>query len=418
MMKSAKLLYMKNTAKNTHSRSKQKIKSISAALDSFFAMEATGGILLIAASVLALILANSPLAETYQHILHIKISVLIGDAGLSKSFLHWINDGLMAIFFFLVGLEVKRELVRGELSSVEQAALPVLAAIGGIIVPVAFFMFFNHGQGELVNGWAIPTATDIAFALGIMTLLGDRVPTSLKILLTAIAVIDDIAAVLIIAFFYTSNLSMMAMTIAAVCVCALFAVNRMKVNRTAVYILIGFILWVAVLKSGVHATLAGVVTALFIPLSSQDKDGHAIAEKLEHNLHPWVAFLILPLFAFANAGVPLMDVSFDMLTDSLSAGIITGLFIGKPLGVMLMIGLAVACGFAKRPDGASWMQIFAVAVLCGVGFTMSLFIGTLAFETDAYEQTVRLGVLIGSFLAAITGYLLLHFSTKQTISNS
>ncbi len=378
----------------------------------FFKLESAGGLLLVIAAAFAMIFANTGLNDFYQNTLHTKISILYGDAGFSKSVLHWINDGLMAIFFFLIGLEVKREFARGQLSSKEQVVLPLVAAVGGIAAPALVYYFIAKDTPEFLGGWAIPAATDIAFALGVLAVLGKRAPISLKILLTAIAVLDDIAAVIIIAVFYTADLSTGALGMAAACTAVLFVMNRMKVSRVEAYVLIGIILWGSVLKSGVHATLAGVLTALLIPLNVEDEDGCEIVPKIEHTLHPWVAYLILPVFAFANAGVPLAGLTMEVLLSPVTLGIFLGLFVGKQLGIFSMVWATVKLGLAKRPDGVSWAQIYGVSALCGIGFTMSLFIGTLAFDDPAIESAVRLGVLCGSFASALLGSLVLYLSYK------
>jgi|AntRauTorcE11897_2_1112592.scaffolds.fasta_scaffold00220_6 NhaA family Na+:H+ antiporter len=384
---------------------------VSLALQRFFRRESTGGLFLMGAAFLAIIAANSTFAGLYDHFLHMEIGFDIGDFSLRKSSLHWINDGLMAIFFFLIGLEVKREFVRGELSDRSRAILPGVAAIGGMAVPALVFVALNFNNEVHIHGWAIPAATDIAFALGVLALLGSRVPVTLKILLTAIAVMDDIGAVIIIALFYTSDLSMNAVYGAAFCILLLFALFYRKSTRTSAYILVGMLLWFAVLKSGVHATLAGVVTALFIPLDAKDKEGHAIAEKLEHRLHPWVAFAIMPLFAFANAGIPLDGLDRDILFSTLTIGIFAGLFIGKQLGIFSAIWLATKFGLASKPHSVTWRQLYGLSVLCGIGFTMSLFIGNLAFSNQEMATSVRLGVISGSVASALLGTLVL-FSKK------
>lgn len=380
---------------------------VSLALQRFFHRESTGGLLLMGAAFLAIVAANSTFAGLYDHFLRMEIGFEIGDFSLRKSSLHWINDGLMAIFFFLIGLEVKREFVRGELSDRARAILPGVAAIGGMVVPALIFVAFNINDQVYIDGWAIPAATDIAFALGVLALLGSRVPVTLKILLTAIAVMDDVGAVIIIALFYTHDLSMNAVYGAAFCILLLFALFYSKSTRTSAYILVGLLLWFAVLKSGVHATLAGVVTALFIPLDAKDKEGHAIAEKLEHRLHPWVAFAIMPLFAFANAGIPLDGLDSEVIFSTLTLGIFAGLFIGKQLGIFSAIWLATKLGWASKPHSVSWRQLYGVSVLCGIGFTMSLFIGNLAFSSYELQNSVRLGVIAGSIASALLGTIVL-----------
>jgi NhaA family Na+:H+ antiporter len=394
-------------------------RSVTATASDFFRMEAAAGILLMIFATLAIIIANTPLHSAYEYFFE-KIYLTIGfSAGefdalfLSKPLLLWINDGFMAIFFFLVGLEIKREFVSGELSSRDRAFLPIVAAIGGMAVPALIYYFLNQNDPIAVHGWAIPAATDIAFALGILALLGSRAPTSLKILLTAIAVIDDLGAIMIIALFYTSQVNVMALIFAAVAVIGLICLNRMRVVCIAPYILIGFILWFAVLKSGVHATLAGVFTALFIPMVDPNKPDYSPLKHLEHALHPWVAFMILPIFAFANAGVSFHGMTWESLTNSITLGIIGGLFVGKQVGIFLIMLVVIGLGLSPKPKDTSWLQLYAVSILCGVGFTMSLFIGELAFETREQADAVRMGVIAGSLACALLGYLILRFAPNK-----
>ncbi|ADO49944.1 Na+/H+ antiporter NhaA [[Enterobacter] lignolyticus] len=378
-------------------------------LQRFFSSDASGGIVLIIAAALAMLLANSGLtSQLYQAFLSTPVQLKVGPLEINKNMLLWINDALMAVFFLLIGLEVKREMVLGSLASRQQAAFPVIAAIGGMVVPALIYLAFNYQDPVTRQGWAIPAATDIAFALGVLALLGNRVPLTLKIFLMALAIIDDLGAIIIIALFYTSDLSVLSLGVAGVAIAALALLNLCNVRRTGVYILVGAILWTAVLKSGVHATLAGVIVGFFIPL--KEKEGRSPAGELEHVLHPWVAFLILPLFAFANAGVSLQGVTLESLTSLLPLGIIAGLFIGKPLGIGLFCWLAVRLKLATLPRDTTGKQIFAVSVLCGIGFTMSIFISTLAFgNLDPQLITwAKLGILIGSLLAAVTGYSLLR----------
>jgi NhaA family Na+:H+ antiporter len=336
-----------------------------------------------------------------------------GSFAIAKPVLLWINDGLMAIFFLLVGLEVKREVIEGELSTPAQVVLPVVAGLGGMIVPALIYLLFNRANGSALNGWAIPTATDIAFALGVLSLLGKRVPVSLKIFLTAVAIADDLGAIVIIALFYTAELSIAMIFLAGVAIAALTSLNLQKVTRIAPYMVIGVILWVFVLKSGVHATLAGVAIAFAVPLKATDTQGHAPLHQLEHSLHPWVAFGVLPIFAFANAGVSFTGVTLPALAEPLPIGIAAGLFVGKLVGVFGASATLVRLGLARLPEGASWLQLIGVAALCGVGFTMSLFIGSLAFEGPDYSTPLRLGVIAGSTLSGVTGYLLLRFASGQ-----
>lgn len=371
--------------------------------------EATPGVLLMLAMVLALVVANSGVAW-YGAMLDTIARVGIGTWEIKKPLLLWINDGLMAVFFLLVGLELKREVRFGELSDRRKVILPLFAAVGGIAVPSGIYAFINWGDPVAINGWAIPAATDIAFALGILALLGSRAPVALKILLTSIAVIDDLAAILIIALFYTDKLSVLSLAVAFVTLIGLFALNRSGYKKPAGYVLLGLVLWVAVLKSGVHATLAGVALAGFIPLGKDSDDKSGLAYQMEHGLHPWVVFMILPIFAFANAGVPVLGMEPSSLLAPVPLGIAAGLFFGKQIGIFLASLLAVKTGMAKLPGGVSWVQIYGLACLCGIGFTMSLFIGSLAFEAGGgpdYAVDDRIGILAGSFLSAVAGVLVL-----------
>lgn len=371
----------------------------------FLKLEAASGLILMAAAVLALIFANSPLSNVYEQLLAIKLTVAVETFAISKPILLWINDGLMAIFFLVVGLELKREAVLGELNSPQKVMLPALGAVGGMAVPAAIYAFINWGQPTAIQGWAIPTATDIAFALGIVILLGDRVPSSLKVFLVSLAIFDDLGAIIVIALFYTDHLSFVALAISASCIAVLFMMNRMEVVSKAAYLLIGAIMWVALLKSGVHATLAGVILALFIPLEGINWDGEQVRplHELEHDLHGPVGYLIVPVFAFANAGLSLGGLQFSDVTNGIALGIILGLFFGKQIGVLLMVWLGVKLKLGSMPSGVSWRQIYGISVLCGVGFTMSLFIGALAFEQTGQENFAqdRLGILIGSALSAL-----------------
>ena len=372
----------------------------------FFKMESAGGILLVIAAAIAMTIANSPLGETYQSVLHTYVF------GMSVS--HWINDGLMAVFFLLIGLEVKRELLEGALKSKETAIFPAIAAVGGMLAPALVYVAFNAGDPEAISGWAIPAATDIAFALGIMALLGKRVPISLKVFLLALAIIDDLGVVVIIALFYTGDLSTMALIVGFIMTGVLFMLNAKEVTKLTPYMIVGAILWFAVLKSGVHATLAGVVIGFAIPLKGK-KGEHSPLKHMEHALHPYVAFGILPLFAFANAGISLEGVSMSGLTSMLPLGIALGLLVGKPLGIFTFSWAAVKMGVAKLPEGVNFVHIFAVSVLCGIGFTMSIFISSLAFGnvSPEFDTYARLGILMGSTTAAVIGYALLHFSLPK-----
>ena len=369
-------------------------------------LESASGLLLLAAAGLALVFENSPLAWLYDGLLELPMAVQIGALAISKPLLLWINDGLMAVFFLLVGLEIKREVLQGELSSRSKAALPVLGALGGMVAPALIFLAINQDAPENLRGWAIPAATDIAFALGILKLLGPRVPVSVKVFLTAVAIIDDLGAIAIIAAFYTSKLSLVSLALAGVFAVALLILNRRGVVSFAPYVLLGIALWVCVLKSGVHATLAGVVLAFAIPVRGVGGDGSPL-ERMEHALHPWVAYLVMPVFAFANAGVSLAGFSFGDLLAPLPLGIAAGLFLGKQAGVFLMTGLGIVTGLAQRPAGASWMHLYGASLLAGVGFTMSLFIGTLAFEGVEQVAAVRLGVISGSLVCGLVGYLVM-----------
>lgn len=379
----------------------------------FFRLESASGILLILAALVALASANSPLAGYYHEFLALDVQVKIGALDLHKPLFLWINDGLMALFFLLIGMEVKREMIDGALSTREQALFPAIAALGGMLAPALIYLLVNQGHPETLNGWAIPAATDIAFALGVMALLGKRVPTSLKVFLLALAIIDDLGVILIIALFYTAELNMMALAVAGGATVLLFWMNRRGVDRLSLYLLIGTVLWVAVLKSGVHATLAGVILGFMIP--NQGKRYVSPLKHLEHKLHPWSAYVILPLFAFANAGVSLSGVSLASLASPVPLGIMLGLFIGKPLGISLISYLAIKLGIARLPQGCNLRHILAVSVLCGIGFTMSIFISSLAFGVEGSEWATlsRLGILCGSTLAATLGYAVLRFSLSS-----
>lgn len=383
-------------------------------LQRFFNSEASSGIILIIAAALAMMLANLNVTQSMYHaFLETPVELKVGVLEINKNMLLWINDALMAVFFLLVGLEVKRELVLGSLASRQRAAFPVIAALGGMVVPALIYLAFNYQDPVARHGWAIPAATDIAFALGVLALLGNRVPMALKIFLMALAIIDDLGAIIIIALFYTSDLSMLSLGVAAAAIAVLALLNICNVRRVGIYVLVGMVLWTAVLKSGVHATLAGVIVGFFVPLKQQE--GKSPAKQLEHVLHPWVAFLILPLFAFANAGVSLDGVTLAGLTSMLPLGIIAGLFIGKPLGISLFCWLALKLKLASLPHGTTGRQIMAVGVLCGIGFTMSIFISTLAFGSHAPELIVwaKLGILTGSLLAAFVGYTLLKMKLPE-----
>ena len=382
----------------------------------FFQLEAASGLLLIAAAVLALIINNSPLSWLYNGLLETPVAVQVGALCIAKPLLLWINDGLMALFFLLIGLEVKREVLDGQLSKPSQIVLPGAAAIGGMLVPALIYWFLNKDNPAAVAGWAIPMATDIAFALGVLALLGKRVPVSLKLFLMTLAIIDDLGAIVIIAIFYSGELSTLSLGLAAACIAALVAMNRLGVVKLGPYMIIGLILWVCVLKSGVHATLAGVTLAFCIPLRTKNAEPSPLLT-LEHALHPWVAYGILPLFAFANAGLSLTGVTAESFTHHVPMGIAVGLLLGKTIGVFGLTWLAVKTGIAALPQGANWGQVLGVAILCGIGFTMSLFVGSLAFVPGAseYAGMDRMGILTGSVFAALIGYAVtLTASRKNT----
>jgi len=384
------------------------------AIREFLNLESAGGIILVGAAVLALILNNSPLSGLYDLLLQTPVEIRVGALHLAKPLLLWINDGLMAVFFLLIGLEIKREVMDGQLSSFSQIALPGIAAVGGMAVPALIYVFFNFNYPGALQGWAIPAATDIAFALGVMTLLGSRVPLSLKLFLLTLAIIDDLGAIVIIAVFYTGKLSLLSLALAGAAVAALAVMNAAGVKRVAAYVIVGVVLWICVLKSGVHATLAGVALAFAIPLRTKE-DEPCPLRQLEHTLHPWVAFGIMPLFAFANAGVSLEGMSLFTLFEPIPVGVALGLFLGKQLGVFGFAKLCIKLGLARMPDGASWLSLYGTSVLCGIGFTMSLFISTLAFDPGASEEGIsaRLGILAGSFVSAVCGYFILKYSLAR-----
>ena len=379
------------------------------ALRDFLRLEAASGILLVIAAILAMIAANSPLAGWYQSLIDVPFGIRLGGAAIDKPLLLWINDGLMAVFFLLVGLELKREIVRGQIATLRQAALPLAGAVGGMLVPALIYVVANRGDPVALQGWAIPAATDIAFALAVLALLGDRVPQSLRILLVSIAIFDDIGAIVIIAVFYTSELSLGALLTAGACLPVLYALNRRGVLEKTPYLLVGLVMWAAVLKSGVHATLAGVVLAMFIPARTGD-EGHSPLEELEHDLHTGVAYFVLPLFAFANAGINLADASPSYLLHPVPLGIAAGLFVGKQIGVFGLCWLAVRTGLTRLPGDLRWSYIYGGSLLCGIGFTMSLFLASLAFETSGVNLLFdeRLGIIVGSLLSGFVGYLVLR----------
>jgi len=385
-------------------------------LREFVKWEAASGVLLLLAALLAMVVENSPMKPLYDAMLDIPIEIRVASFELAKPLLLWINDGLMVIFFFLIGLEVKREMIRGALSEPDQIRLPVIAAIGGMLVPALIYVAFNYSDPVALKGWAIPSATDIAFALGVLTLLGKRVPGSLKLFLLTLAIVDDLGAIIIIALFYSNELSLTSLFIAAATLVTLFALNRKGIRAITPYIMIGVLLWVAVLKSGVHATLAGVLLAIFIPLEPASKGQKSPLEKLENNLHPYVAFGILPLFAFANTGVSLHGLSLSSLIDPIPLGIAAGLFIGNQCGVLGFCWIATRLGLARLPGNVTWTQMYGVALLCGIGFTMSLFIASLAFEQSGAGSVVvdRLGILVGSTLSGIAGFVVLRRTIRPS----
>ena len=379
----------------------------------FLKLESAGGILLLFSAAVAMLLANSPLSSQYNDFLNLPVSLQIGSFSINKTLIHWINDGFMAVFFVLVGMEVKKELFEGALSSYQQAIFPAIAAVGGMIVPALVYWFIAKQDPSLANGWAIPMATDIAFALGIMALLSKQVPLPLKIFLLALAIIDDLGAIVVIALFFSHELSVQAIIFSGISILTLVLLNRFRVSALCAYMVIGAILWASVLKSGVHATLAGVIIGFCIPLKG--KKGERPLHDFEHILAPWSSFVILPLFAFANAGISFDGIDVSMISSPLLLAIACGLIIGKPVGVFGFSYISVKLGLAKLPDGINFKQIFAVAVLCGIGFTMSMFLASLAFDADAGESVntlSRLGILLGSTVSATLGYLFLKQTTK------
>ncbi len=384
------------------------------AVRDFVRLESAGGILLLVAAVLALVIANSPVSHFYDSLLDTTIAVQVGKLVISKPLLLWVNDGLMAVFFFLIGLEIKREFMEGELSSPTQVVLPGMGALGGMIVPAAIYAWFNWGDAVALDGWAIPVATDIAFALALLAAFGARVPITLKVFLLTLAIFDDLAAIVIIAIFYSSDLSLGALSFGVIALAVAGMMNRMGVTRTSSYVLLGVVLWVAVLKSGVHATLAGVLIAFCVPM--RDRQGGSPLRSLEHDLHGPVAYAVLPIFAFANAGLSLTGMSLDGIAHPVTMGVMLGLLLGKPVGVMGFVALAVAVGMSRLPRGISWLQVLGVSFACGIGFTMSLFIAGLAFEhgSGAYFSNDRLGILLGSVLSALMAFVLLYFSLPKT----
>ena len=387
-------------------------------IHSFLRLESAGGILLFAAAILAMILANSPLSGMYSAILETPVEIRVGPLEIAKPLLLWVNDGLMALFFFLVGLELKRELIEGELSKPGNILLPLIGAIGGMLVPALIYAYINWDDPIALRGWAIPAATDIAFALGILTLMGSRAPTALKVFLVSLAIFDDVGAIVIIALFYTEALSAQALIIATVTIAILFTLNKRGVMSIAPYIFVGLVLWVAVLKSGVHATLAGVVMAMFIPIHNAKDPDSSPLRALEHDLHPFVAFAVLPIFAFANSGINLDGVSLDFVFHPVPLGVAAGLFIGKQIGVFGFCWMAIKLGITELPKGSGWLGLYGISLLCGVGFTMSLFIGSLAFEHAgevAFDE--RIGIMMGSLLSGVVGFLVLKIACREAHGN-
>jgi len=385
----------------------------------FFKWKSAGGVLLIVSALMAMVFANTPLKIYYQLLLSTPVEVRVGSLELAKPLLLWINDGLMAVFFFLVGLELKRELLEGELADKRNIILPGVGAIGGMLVPALIYLYFNYDDPVAAQGWAIPAATDIAFALGVLTLLGPRVPLSIKIFLTSLAIFDDIGAILIIAFFYTSKISLSALLIVGLCLPILAFLNKRNIIATSPYIFIGAIMWVATIKSGVHATLAGVLLAMFIPMRCKTDENFSPLKNLEHDLHAAVVFFILPMFAFANAGIDFSSVGADALFHDVSVGITLGLFFGKQFGIFGICWLFIKLKIASLPQGMDWTRLYGTAALCGIGFTMSLFVGSLAFEETGVNLLFdeRLGIILGSLISGLAGYFILRMSLDKESSS-
>ena len=389
------------------------IKNLSKPFKWFFQLEAASGLVLLIAAIVALIISNSNFNELYFNSLNKYLFIGINNFGLKLSVHHWINDALMAIFFFFVTLEIKREFIQGELSNLKKALLPIIAAVGGMVVPALFYIFINYDNTDTLVGWAIPSATDIAFSLGVLSLLGSRVPISLKIFLTALAIIDDLGAILIIAFFYSGDLSISYLSLILISYISLLTLNKFRIKKFLPYFLIGIFMWFFTYKSGIHATIAGVLLASAIPHRQKNKD-FSLLIKLEHSISPYVAFMIMPLFAFANAGVSLSGLSFSTLLLPVPLGILLGLFVGKQVGVMLFSYASVKIKMAQMPDNSTWLSLYGVSILTGIGFTMSLFVGNLAFiENTQYIDGVKIGVLAGSLLSTLFGYFLLLFTFKK-----
>lgn len=378
--------------------------------------DAVGGVILLLAAILAMIAANTPLSDAYDALLHSTFAVTLNDMSLSKPLHHWINDGLMVIFFLLVGMEIKREMLEGHLASRQQAILPIVAAIGGVVVPAAIYLALNIDNPATKGGWAIASATDIAFAVGLLALFGKRLPTSLKVFITAVAVIDDLMAILIIAFFYSGSLETESLMLAGVALAVLVAMNLMRVRQLSFYLFVGLLMWLAVLQSGVHATIAGVLLGLTIPLHVDGKRGKPMLKQFEHDLHPLVTYVILPLFAFANSGISLAGMSISIIADPLPLGIILGLFVGKQLGIFTAAAVMIKLGFARLPHNATWRELYGVCIIGGIGFTMSLFIGMLAFADPYLQLETRVGVMVGSLISGVVGYVFLRAALAKRVS--
>ncbi len=389
------------------------IQKITKGFTSFFKLEAASGIVLLFAAVIALVISNSELSNLYFSTLERYLFIGINNFGLKLSVLHWINDALMAIFFFFVTLEIKREFLQGELSNIKQALLPIIAAVGGMVVPALIYVFINLGDGETLKGWAIPSATDIAFSLGVLSLLGKRVPLSLKVFLTALAIIDDLGAIVIIALFYSGDLSVKYLSLMLLAFIILLVINKFNIKKFLPYLIVGIFLWDFTHNSGIHATIAGVLLAMTIPHRKKDKD-FSLLIKVEHAISPYVAFGIMPIFAFANAGVSLEGLSFSSLLDKVPLGIVLGLFVGKQLGVFVFSYISIKLKIAQMPSNTSWYNFYGVGVLTGIGFTMSLFVGNLAFaESMQYMDGVKIGVLTGSLLSTLFGYFLILLTPNK-----
>ena len=380
-------------------------------IKNFVKLESSSGIILLVAGLAALILSNSNFADTFNHILHLKLYFGTNLPLFYKSIQHWINDGAMVIFFFCIGLEIKREFLEGELSMPSQAILPVIAAVGGMAVPAIFYLLFNFNDPETFQGWAIPSATDIAFSLGVLSLLGKRVPISLKIFLMALAIIDDLGAIIIIALFYSSDLELISLFVVLFILFFLYQCNKRNLQNIWTYIFLGFLLWIFIQNAGIHATIAGILLAIFIPHEKTKQE--SLLTCAEYKLHPWVAYLIMPLFALTNAGVYLGDVSFTSLSNPVPLGIMTGLFFGKQIGVFFTTFLLIKMGYARLPSESNWIQMYGIAVLTGIGFTMAMFINFLAFDADIYINQAKIAILIASFVSAVLGYILLNFKSSR-----